>query len=53
MVNTNKKIKHILKQFEKKKENYKLYLSGFELRTCDLWFKSQIQSFTNKYFSRN
>ena len=24
---------------------------GFELTTCDLWFKSQIQSFTNKCFS--
>ena len=29
------------------------YGPGFELTTCDLWFKSQIQSFTNKYFSRN
>ena len=68
MVHTNKKIKQILKQFEKK-ENYKLYLSyksfektvrnklmlgwglGFELTTCDFWFKSQIQSF--HFFSHN
>ena len=53
-----KKIKNFIyhtKSFRKTARN-KLMLGWglrFELTTCDLWFNSQIQSFTNKYFPRN